>query len=766
MPHRVRILPVSIFARALDHCRNTLLCADNIKHHSIYMELDIRGYTLLRTLGKGGMATVYLARQKLLERNVALKVMAKSLAEDQAFGQRFLREARICSQLIHPNIVTVYEVGQHKDHYYLSMEYIDGHDLRVARRRLSIVECLRVIEDIARALHYAGDKGYVHRDIKPENIMFRRSDGSAVLTDFGIARAVEADLSVTQTGIAIGTPHYMSPEQAKGKAVDRRSDLYSLGVVFYWMLVGQVPYDADTAVAIGIKHITEPLPQLPPALSPLQGVLDGLLAKDPENRYQDGLSLLNDLRRVDIRSLTGLELGYVDSPMRHTTLSTSVDGASGAPNDTSRFTLEFEAVPIKDEQPRSILPGFFALTFIVVATVSILYVARPRILEPVFDKADSYAAPLYASSLARLELFYRTVLTRLGIVDDGLTDAPGTVKKQHNPGVARVSSPGSASKPAANTPVKSANKSRRPLAEYQADIAALGASSNADPSLMSALVNAQRALLEAYPETEPTASEYRERRQSLRAEIINLASAGELERSNELFQRYRILYDEDRQSKRDINALRAEIDERIRINQLFTLADMQRDALKIMSPEGDNALESYRQILATDATNARALRELEKLLSPLREIARKALNRNDFDEASAAVQAALSIAPGQVDLLQLKGIIEQQQSVERRIANLMRQAERHVAGSYLFVPEGASAYDQYQAILQLDPNYDAAREGQKQLIDKLSERVWALVAEAKFDQALTLLERPLALMPRNRRLLSLRDQVQDASQSY
>lgn len=256
------------------------------------------------------MATVYLAEQEIFEREVALKIMARSLAEDPSFGQRFFREAKIVSRLVHPNVVTVHDVGEYQGHYYLSMEYIDGGDLKLARKRLTFRQKINAIKDIAKALQYAATKGYVHRDIKPENIMFHLSDGRAVLTDFGIARAAEAELSVTQTGVAIGTPHYMSPEQAKGQAVDGRADIYSLGVVLYLLLAGKVPYDAESAVAIGIKHITDPIPLLPMELNAMQPIIDRMMAKSPDQRYQNAASLITALDNLEIAHIEKFALEY------------------------------------------------------------------------------------------------------------------------------------------------------------------------------------------------------------------------------------------------------------------------------------------------------------------------------------------------------------------------------------------------------------------------------------------------------------------------
>lgn len=244
------------------------------------------------------MATVYLAIQQSFEREVALKVMAASLSEDAAFSERFIHEAKVVSRLIHPHIVTVHDVGIHNGHHYLSMEYVPGRELKSCLAELSGDEILRVLREIGSALDFAGQKGYVHRDVKPENIMLHAESGRAVLMDFGIAKADDVGGGLTQTGMALGTPYYMSPEQARGQKVDGRADLYSLGIVFYKMLMGTVPYDGDSAVTIGIKHISEPVPELPVRLAVFQPVLNKLLAKDREQRYQRGAELVADVQRL------------------------------------------------------------------------------------------------------------------------------------------------------------------------------------------------------------------------------------------------------------------------------------------------------------------------------------------------------------------------------------------------------------------------------------------------------------------------------------
>ncbi|NJN45462.1 MAG: serine/threonine protein kinase [Candidatus Competibacteraceae bacterium] len=248
--------------------------------------MEIPGYSIEGELGRGGMATVYLAMQESLERRVALKVINPALVTDENFTKRFIREGRIIAQLMDPRIVTIFDVGNHSDiYFYLAMEYLPGGNLAERMKTgLPVAETLRIIKSVASALGHAHKQGIIHRDIKPQNIMFREQ-GDPVLTDFGIAKAVGSATVMTQSGVSLGTPRYMSPEQVRGKLVDARSDLYSLGVLFYEMLTGQLPFSADDSFALAFKHVTESIPDLPPKLVAFQPVLNCLLAKDPQERY-------------------------------------------------------------------------------------------------------------------------------------------------------------------------------------------------------------------------------------------------------------------------------------------------------------------------------------------------------------------------------------------------------------------------------------------------------------------------------------------------
>ncbi len=260
---------------------------------------DVPGYTIKRRLGTGGMASVYLAEQETFGRLVALKVMAEHLAPDPSFGSRFLREARIVAQMSHRNFVPVFDVGTQGDLHYMSMEYLPNGDLRtLLQNGLPLAEALNIVRDIASGLHYAASKNFVHRDIKPENILFRE-DNSPVITDFGIARDTQSATQMTVIGTVMGTPHYMSPEQARAEEIDGRSDLYNLGIIVYEMLSGQVPYDAPSALATSIKHLNDPIPLLPPALTGFQAFINRALAKHPDDRFQTGEEMIDALDRLE-----------------------------------------------------------------------------------------------------------------------------------------------------------------------------------------------------------------------------------------------------------------------------------------------------------------------------------------------------------------------------------------------------------------------------------------------------------------------------------
>ena len=269
--------------------------------------MKLPGYKIEREIGRGGMATVYLAVQESLGRQVALKVMKPALAADKSFTERFFREGRIIAQFNHPQIVTVFDIGSYNQHYYLSMEYLHGGTLeQEIRRGLSLAHSLEIIKAVGCALSYAHSRGIIHRDIKPQNILFRQ-DGMPVLSDFGIAKASTDDNRLTIPGMTVGSPSYMSPEQVMGQDISLRTDLYSLGIVFYQMLTGNLPYQASDPISVALQQCTAPIPTLPRHLARFQPLLRKLLAKDPEKRFASAEQFLQALNAIKVRERASAE---------------------------------------------------------------------------------------------------------------------------------------------------------------------------------------------------------------------------------------------------------------------------------------------------------------------------------------------------------------------------------------------------------------------------------------------------------------------------
>jgi serine/threonine-protein kinase len=266
---------------------------------------DLGDYRVLRRLGAGGMAQVYLAEQRSLGRAVALKVLQPALARDRSYVDRFLLEARAAAALVHANIVQIYEVGCSDGVHFIAQEYVRGKNLGEVLKRQNSLEpriVLDVLRQVVAALCKAAEAGIVHRDVKPENIMLSTS-GEVKVADFGLARVESADAkTLTEVGVTMGTPLYMSPEQIEGRALDSRSDLYSLGATCYHLLAGSPPHLGDTALAIAVQHLNSaprPLENVRKDVpSGLARLVHRMLAKKPENRFSGPSELLAELRRL------------------------------------------------------------------------------------------------------------------------------------------------------------------------------------------------------------------------------------------------------------------------------------------------------------------------------------------------------------------------------------------------------------------------------------------------------------------------------------
>jgi serine/threonine protein kinase len=360
-------------------------------------------YQILEEIGRGGMAVVYRAYQPSLNRFVAIKVLPPQLAFDRQFVERFRREAQAAAGLRHPHIVVIYDVGHQDGLYYIAMEYLEGHSLKELVEQggpLDPARAARMVEQIASALDYAHRQGFVHRDVKPANIFVGKGD-HVTLTDFGIAKAASGT-QLTQAGMLMGTPEYMSPEQAQGQEIDPRTDVYALAVVAYQMLSGRVPFGGTTPHAVLYKHVHElppPLRSVRPGLPHLlEAVLDRGLAKDPRARYPSAGAFAGALTQAT----TGRVSGRGAQPPSRVVVPPATPPVSGVSSP------ERPARPAPPRQARAGLPAWLwalaGLAAVVLVVVVVLIVAGG-------GKDESPALPQSVEPTAAISLTAAALLT-------------------------------------------------------------------------------------------------------------------------------------------------------------------------------------------------------------------------------------------------------------------------------------------------------------------------------------------------------------------
>jgi tRNA A-37 threonylcarbamoyl transferase component Bud32 len=314
-------------------------------------------YNILEAVGRGGMATVFRAFDSQLGRVVALKVMPSFRAEEPAFLERFRNEARAVAQLSHPNILRVHDFGEDKGFTYLVMEFLTGGTIKdLLNRRLTLSETLSLLAPLADALDYAHANGVVHRDIKSSNIMLD-ANGNSVLTDFGLARIMRRTESLTREGLVIGTAEYMSPEQALGRPVDRRSDIYSLGVVAYQMMLGRTPFKADTPHDTLMSHIHQPAPAprtIDASVDPvLEAALLKALAKDPADRYRSASEMVRALGATDPLLASAFDVAIAETSVKPASAAKPPQPGAVAPAPGSLLS-DRTMVQISPQQARAL----------------------------------------------------------------------------------------------------------------------------------------------------------------------------------------------------------------------------------------------------------------------------------------------------------------------------------------------------------------------------------------------------------------------------
>ncbi len=376
-------------------------------------------YKIIEKIGGGGMADVYRAEDLVLGRTVALKILHKQFATDAGFLERFRREARAAAKLSHPNIVSIYDVGEDKGIYFIVMEYVPGVTLKKIIQKdapLSTEKTVHIAMQIAKAMEFAHNNEIIHRDIKPQNVIIT-DNGEIKVTDFGIARAGSTS-TMTRTGAILGTAHYISPEQAQGSIVGPTTDIYSLGVVMYEMATGELPFRGENPVAVALKHINEtPIPprnvfaDLPVSL---EAVIMKAMAKNPNERYRSADELREDLKRV----IEGLPVKV---------MGTAVPGG-GDPSDMTRTMAASERRP-PSRQPRKPKKGLIAGIIIVVV---LLIIGLGALLFSIFSTPSVVVPDLKGKSLSQAQRAVEAAGLKLKVAKEVFNDnvPPGRVVQQ------------------------------------------------------------------------------------------------------------------------------------------------------------------------------------------------------------------------------------------------------------------------------------------------------------------------------------------------
>jgi len=372
-----------------------------------YIGKTLGSYRLVEQIGQGGMATVFKAYQPSMDRYVAVKILPSHFTQDATFVARFTQEARVLARLEHPHILPVYDYGEQEGVTYLVMRYIEAgtlHDLITQRGTLTLHEIARLMGQVGRALGYAHDQGVIHRDIKPSNVLID-PQGNAFLTDFGIAKIVAGTSNFTGTGAVIGTPAYMAPEQGLGKPLDARCDIYALGVMLYEMVTGQVPFDAETPLAVMMKHVYDPLP-LPRSLRPdipevIERIILKALSKMPEDRFQSAVQMVETLERAvdglptetDLPPIPGGPTAVISTPVPSPpgeTPAVAAPAPAAVPLSSPLPARETAPEPIPEGKKRAfpwlpVVGGVVGLIILVVAAIVLWPTLRPAEDEESFD---------------------------------------------------------------------------------------------------------------------------------------------------------------------------------------------------------------------------------------------------------------------------------------------------------------------------------------------------------------------------------------------
>ncbi len=696
--------------------------------HQVTSVVNLPGYEIKDVLGKGGMAIVYLAVQKSIGRQVALKILAPDHTDD-SFTDRFLREARIVSSLTHPNIITIYDAGVYQGCHFMAMEYVPGKNLRDARDLLNRKHKIAIIKQIAKALDYAGQKGYIHRDIKPENILLHE-DGRAILTDFGIARSQNTSQGLTVTGKVIGTPYYMSPEQTKGLKVDHRSDVYSLGIVLFQALAGYVPYDGPSLVAIGIKHLSDPIPELPPGMEIFQPIINICLSKDPEHRYQTAGEFLNALEQIsdadidflDAKSAAKNRLGKDHFAK---TISTTSNPVLSAHQNKKKLKTPSKTTSSNEFN--------FDVTEDVTQTDDFKRLGRRKRLVVWLILIAIVASAGYFKRDVLLEVWQTYLTPQIDKFLKQTTEPPIEI----DPAQEKLQEPATTSGLPHELDSKAVSEFSLPL------------DNNMDSVKQLTLSNRKR--LQDNP-SDPLAKKHLEQI----AHWYTVQTANALENHDYAKARLLVAQMNDTLPKAFIPQKLLQLDNQL-LRREAIQSHMQRaneylQQKALTSPAGKNAADELQAVLSIDPSYTPARNELNKIVEHYFTTADAHQLAGKPHEALASVELGLSVDQSHAGLLQLKKTIQQNIQQQEKLMSVLIQAEAQFQAGKVILPKEGSATSLYKQVLREQKDNKNARAGLIKAEDYAIKQIQTAIWQKKFSQAEQILTAALSEFPKSARL--------------
>lgn len=654
------------------------------------VEPQIPGYTIEKRLGRGGMATVYLAVQQPINRKVALKVMSNQLGEDSVWAKRFIQEAQVIAQLTHPNVVPVYDVGTHDGSFYISMEHLIGGSLKDRMKQgIAVWEALKIIIGVAAGLDFAGEKGFVHRDIKPDNIMFR-SDGSPVILDFGIVKQMsDGPSQMTQTGVIVGTTSYMSPEQAQGRELDQRSDIYALGIMFYELLTGRPPFKGETDVGTLLMHINEPVPRLTEPLNVFQPIIDKALAKDPFHRYNRAREMIDHIQQLEPvikTALAKIKVGKASDP-------TMVKAVA-----KSRLQNDDDATMVMGREEEVTDAGRHTGS-----------ITTEEELTQVLSSARATIRDFSAESRTRKARRTRTIITTISCVAVIAMSYVGYQQLYIAP-----QERAAAEAKLREVELKSQRKVDELLAEAQAASAGLLPSETARVDNMIAIY---RQVLKLDPENSEAAFVL----EKFGDRYIEMAKNSVRRQDLALAETYRDYVEQLIPNSPELPGLRhaikslrgEQLDQQLVQEELSTLLALAKDDIESSPGFSDNAYTKLQQVLRMDPSNTQANALFKTMLEKLYTQAEAEINANRIASARQNITLLeryygdpVKVATLDAKLNTASASLAKKQSV----LNLTKQAER-LRRERRTVAINDELRETYLAILENDSNHAGARDG-------------------------------------------------------